>query len=112
MKPFYISIIIVVGVLVFKIITSGLPPAPQHNVKLYIKYADILEDNIPVQICTDMHQTSQSAACAVNITINNKEQLIEYLDAEYNRDTLEDLARYNEAYKQYKKVHNSGGYHE
>lgn len=106
-KPYFIMVIVLaVFIVSFMGLTLkyGIPPTQPISVKKFVEYSQMIENNIPVEICIEtQHYTAFSSVCSKSINITNIQQLIMYINKEYNTDVMRDLERYKRAYKAYRQ---------
>ena len=83
--------------------------APQKtpSIKEYERYINTVENNTSLTICTKTSGGVYGAACVESITINNKNDLIAYINYKYNTDVLKDIEDFNKKVQEYRNSKNN-----
>lgn len=103
-KHYFIITAVFIFVFIALIVKYGLPPKQSNSIKEFKEYSQMIDNNIPVNICIETKSVSSFASiCVKSINITNKQQLIMYLNKKYNTDIMKDLEIYNTACKLYEE---------
>lgn len=83
-------------------------PRKTQSIKEYEKYINMVNGVSPVTICTRIKGGLYDSTCVESITINNKDNLINYINQKYNTDVLRDITDYNKKLQEYKNSKKNG----
>ncbi len=97
------------GVIIMTVTLIIFSDAPQKtpSIKEYERYINTVENNTSLTICTRTSGGMYGAACIESITINNKDNLITYINHKYNTDVLRDIDNFNKKLEEYRNSKNN-----
>lgn len=97
------------GVIIMTVTLIIFSDAPQKtpSIKEYERYINTVENNTSLTICTKTSGGVYGAACVESITINNKNDLIAYINYKYNTDVLKDIEDFNKKVQEYRNSKNN-----
>lgn len=82
-------------------------PQKTQSIEEYEKYINIINSNGTATICTKVIGDFFSTSCIESITINNKDNLITYINHKYNTDVLKDIEGFNKKIEEYRNSKNN-----
>lgn len=82
-------------------------PQKTQSIEEYEKYINIINSNGTATICTKVIGDFFSTSCIESITINNKDNLITYINHKYNTDVLKDIEDFNKKVQEYRNSKNN-----
>ncbi len=108
-------------VITYLAISNADAPHKTESIKEYEKYINIIDNNSAVTVCTKRETewrtvptgirggsiTKTSSHCIEELCINNKQELIDYINHKYGTDILMDIEIYNKKIEEYKNAKNN-----